>query len=63
MNFFTEQDQARRNSKILIALFAIAVCSLIAITNIVVAITFWLMDGQLQDSSHVAGACGVFVAG
>ncbi|WP_339668844.1 M48 family metallopeptidase [Dasania marina] len=54
MNFFTEQDQARRNSKILIALFAIAVCSLIAITNIVVAITFWLMDGQLQDSSHVA---------
>ncbi len=54
MNFFSHQDQARRNTRWLLALFFLAIVSLIAITNIAVAICFWLMDGQLQDSGQLA---------
>lgn len=52
MNFFSEQDQARRNTKYLILLFVAAVVSLIVITNIFAAVTFWIMDGQLKDYEH-----------
>ena len=48
MNFFAAQDQARRNTKLLVLLFVAAVLSLVAITNVLVAITFWIVDGQLS---------------
>ncbi len=37
MDFFREQDVARRNTRILVVLFIIAVCVLIALTNMVIA--------------------------
>ncbi|WP_101758338.1 M48 family metallopeptidase [Oceanicoccus sp. KOV_DT_Chl] len=52
MNFFTAQDQARRNTKRLVILFSVAVLSLIIITNLLVAISFWIMDGQLTGVSE-----------
>jgi Zn-dependent protease with chaperone function len=47
MDFFSQQDQARRSSKRLLLLFSLAVMLLIAITNILVAVTLWLLDEQL----------------
>ena len=40
MNFFESQDTARRNTKKLIVLFALAVISLIVITNVLVMLVF-----------------------
>ncbi|MGK0442086.1 MAG: Zn-dependent protease with chaperone function [Pseudohongiellaceae bacterium] len=54
MNFFSEQDQARRNTKWLVVLFMAAVIALIIVTNVLVAVTFWVMDGQMEDYSHAA---------
>ena len=56
MNFFREQDQARRNTKRLFGLFLLAVIALIAVTNVLVAVTFWLVDGQLTSYSGTTGA-------
>ncbi|MEH6557592.1 MAG: M48 family metallopeptidase [Oceanicoccus sp.] len=50
MDFFSEQDQARRSTKILVVLFSIAVVILIVLTNILVAITLWLIDGQMAGN-------------
>lgn len=47
MDFFSEQDQARRSSKLLIVLFSIAVIILIVLTNVLVAMALWLLDEQL----------------
>ena len=48
MNFFSEQDQARRYSQYLAFLFVAAVIFLVVITNVLVAVTFWVIDGQLE---------------
>lgn len=50
MDFFTEQDQARRSSKRLIVLFLLAVILLIALTNVLVAITLWIVDEQIAGN-------------
>lgn len=50
MDFFSEQDQARRSTKILVALFSFAVAVLIVLTNILVAITLWLIDEQMAGN-------------
>jgi len=47
MDFFSEQDQARRSSKLLVVLFSIAVIILIVLTNVLVAMALWLLDEQL----------------
>lgn len=47
MNFFTQQDQARRNTTVLVLLFLSAVLILIILTNILAAFTLWLIDGQV----------------
>ena len=54
MNFFSEQDEARRNTKWLVVFFILAVITLIIITNILVAVCLWFMDGQLTNSSWAA---------
>lgn len=45
-NFFSQQDLARRNTRILVGLFAIAVLVLLTLTNILVAIAFGFADSQ-----------------
>ena len=50
MDFFSQQDQARRSTKILVALFSIAVVVLIILTNILVAITLWLVNEQVAGN-------------
>jgi Zn-dependent protease with chaperone function len=47
MDFFAEQDRARRNTRRLLLLFALAVVVLIALTNLAVALGVWLMDAEL----------------
>lgn len=53
MNFFEYQDEARRNTKLLITLFVLAVVSLIVLTN---ALVFVFMN--VQDSARMMGATG-----
>ncbi len=53
MNFFAEQEQARRKTKWLVLLFLFVVVLLIGLTNIVVAVSFWLADGQITDAKNI----------
>ncbi len=48
MDFFAQQDQARRNSGVLVLLFVLAVLTLIAITNLLVVLTLWSLDGSYE---------------
>lgn len=50
MDFFSQQDQARRSTKVLVALFLVAVLLLIVITNILAAITLFLFDEKLAGN-------------
>lgn len=50
MDFFSQQDQARRSTKMLVVLFLAAVLLLIAITNFLVVVTLFLFDGQLAGN-------------
>ena len=45
MDFFREQDVARRNSRLLTVLFALSVVVLIILTNILVAGALLFRDG------------------
>ncbi len=56
MDFFTQQDTARRNTSLLVLLFVVAVLLLIAITNVLVAITIWSIDGTLQTLEQTTTA-------
>lgn len=53
MDFFREQDIARRNTRLLVILFAIAVSTLILLTNLLVAGTLFYQEfrqpGQVDD--------------
>lgn len=53
MNFFSHQDEARQKTKLLLLLFVLSVIVLIVVANALVALTVWLMDGQL--ASYAAG--------
>lgn len=46
MDFFTQQDKARKNTGRLVILFIIAVFSLIMLTNILIGLTFWFMTQE-----------------
>ncbi|MEO3877110.1 M48 family metallopeptidase [Rheinheimera fenheensis] len=46
-NFFTQQDLARRNTRILVLLFSLAVLLLLALTNLLALISFGLLDPNL----------------
>jgi Zn-dependent protease with chaperone function len=47
MDFFAEQDRARRNTRRLLVLLALAVLVLIVLTNLVVAFGLWALDDRL----------------
>jgi Zn-dependent protease with chaperone function len=48
MNFFAEQDHARRNSKWLVLLFVVAVIILIGLSNILIAACLWMFDSTSE---------------
>lgn len=50
MNFFEQQDRARKYTWLLVGLFSAAVICIIALTSILIAATFWSV-GQTQTSS------------
>ncbi len=50
MDFFAHQDKARRNTWVLLALFAAAVCCIVVIINLLVA--FFLWSQQLDNDSY-----------
>jgi Zn-dependent protease with chaperone function len=54
MNFFAEQDQARRKTKWLVLLFFFVILLLIGLTNIIVAVSFWIADGQMSGNQNIA---------
>ena len=54
MDFFAAQEQARRQTRLLLLLFAIAIGSLILITNLAVAVTLWWLGGDLPAGQSVA---------
>ncbi len=49
MDFFSQQDKARRNSSLLLLLFVSAVLTLIVITNVLVAVSWLLLNGAGSD--------------
>lgn len=59
MDFFSQQDKARRNTGLLVLLFVVAVLILIAITNVLVAITIFSIDGSLNVTNQ-SSLSGVF---
>lgn len=52
VNFFGQQDLARRNTRILVILFSLAVLLLITLTNLLLLVVF----GFIDTSDHVASA-------
>jgi hypothetical protein len=53
MNFFEQQDIARRNSRLLTLLFLAAVFALIVLTNMVVALFLWFgQDYNIYSGSR-----------
>jgi len=46
MNFFESQDRMRRNTTLLVVLFALAVVALIVMTNVLIMIVFGFVDTQ-----------------
>ncbi|UPW19582.1 M48 family metallopeptidase [Agarivorans sp. TSD2052] len=50
MNFFAEQDHARRNSKWLILLFVVAVIILIGLSNVIIAASLWMFQSSNETS-------------
>jgi Zn-dependent protease with chaperone function len=61
LDFFAQQDLARRNARVLVVLFIIAVIALLLLTNALVAAVFWvgedynLYAGQRRDfATYVA---------
>jgi len=61
MNFYASQDAAKRSSGRLVFLFALAVISLIVITNLLVMFAFGFLAGQ-SDELSVSIDWGVFAA-
>ncbi|MCP4598405.1 M48 family metallopeptidase [Neptuniibacter sp.] len=46
MDFFSQQDKARRNTGWLVILFVLAVLSLILLTNLLIGLTVWFMTQE-----------------
>jgi Zn-dependent protease with chaperone function len=72
MNFFASQDKAKRNTTKLVVLFALAVLSLIGVTNLLVMLALGFAStgstsmagtGSLEFSWEVFFSVGVFVTG
>jgi len=53
VNFFEHQDTARRNARLLVLLFTLAVLALIALANVAVAAFLWFQrDYNIYSGSH-----------
>lgn len=50
MNFFAEQDRARKHTRVLLVLFLLAVAALLGLTNLLVAFAFWVMSDHTASS-------------
>ncbi|MGB0466623.1 MAG: M48 family metallopeptidase [Pontibacterium sp.] len=50
MDFFSQQDKAQRNTRVLVLLFMVAVLVLVALTNLFVALTLWSLEGTEPDA-------------
>ena len=61
MDFFREQELARRNSRLLTALFLLAVLMLLILTNAFLALVFGAADA-FEDSNGLATVTGLFDA-
>lgn len=46
MDFFRNQDAARRNTKYLVMLYVLAVCMLIGLANLLIAFCLWMFDSN-----------------
>lgn len=57
MDFFTNQDAARRNTKYLVVLYVLAVCMLIGLANLLIAFCLWMFD-----SNNIAQGTTTFAA-
>lgn len=52
MNFFEQQDHARRQTRVLVLLFALAVIAIVLAVNIVMALLWILLQGQPLTGAH-----------
>ncbi|MFT5722209.1 MAG: Zn-dependent protease with chaperone function [Motiliproteus sp.] len=50
VDFFNQQDQARRNTSLLVVLFLFAVGTLIALTNLLVMLALWGLSSSVDGS-------------
>ena len=58
MNFFEQQDIARRNTRVLVLLFLAAVALLIVLTNAAVAAFLWFRPGLQRLQRQPRGLRG-----
>lgn len=57
MDFFSNQDAARRNTKYLVMLYVLAVCMLIGLANLLIAFCLWMFDSNtLADGTTTFAA-------
>ena len=56
MDFFQHQDQARRQTALLVLFFSLAVISLVVLTNLLVMFLFGFIDSQTLNSPDLGGA-------
>lgn len=55
MDFFARQDSARRNTRLLVILFSLAVVALILLANLLLGGFFWLAEGHAGGRGELAG--------
>jgi Zn-dependent protease with chaperone function len=60
MDFFAQQDQARRNTRLLVLMFLVAVLLLVALTNVLVAAFLFFSQDYNIYSGHREGTSGFF---
>ena len=54
MNFFESQDVARKNTFLLVMLFALAVISLVILSNILVMVVFGYLDSESLNTASIS---------
>jgi len=63
MNFFEHQDSARRNTRLMVGLYVLAVLGVVLAVTLVLGIAwFWALEERAPRAVYVWGAIGTFVA-
>src|SRR5690606_9669340 len=57
MNFFEQQDRAKRNTTQLVALFGLAVIGLVALTTVAVTLLLYFFGGHSAQYADYAHSC------